>query len=29
MGLKELGILMAWIDSAQDNGYWRVLVNAY
>ena len=29
MYLKELGIdTRNWIDSAQDRGYWRALVNA-
>ena len=28
MDLKEIGINMRnWVDSAQDRGYWRALVN--
>ena len=28
MDLKEIGLNMRnWVDSAQDRGYWRVLVN--
>jgi hypothetical protein len=29
MDLKEIGInTRKWVDSAQDRGYWRALVNA-
>ena len=29
MNLKEIGVNMRnWVDSAQEKGYWRVLVNA-
>ena len=29
MDLEEVGISAGnWVDSAQDRGYWRVLVNA-
>ena len=29
MGLKEIGMNTSnWVDSAQDRGYWRALVNA-
>ena len=29
MSLKEIGInTRNWVDSAQDKGYWRALVNA-
>ena len=29
MGLEEIGInARNWVDSAQDRGYWRALVNA-
>ena len=29
MGLEEIGINAGnWVDSAQDRGYWRTLVNA-
>ena len=27
MGLKEIGVMIKWIDLVQDRDYWRALVN--